>query len=99
MILNHISQSPHPVILAGDFNDTPQSFMYNKIKNSGFCDAFQQAGHGLGTTYAGYVPLLRIDYNFAQKNYFRVLKHEVIDARMSDHYPQVSTFSIISTDL
>ena len=96
IILKHIAQSPHPVILAGDLNDTPQSYIYRKIKKSGFCDAFQDASEGLGTTYAGYLPLLRIDYSFADNSNFKTLDHQIIRYRMSDHYPLVSTYKLIN---
>ena len=35
----HIRQSPYPVILAGDFNDTPSSYVYRKI-TAHLTDAF-----------------------------------------------------------
>lgn len=95
IILDHIKQSPHPVIIAGDFNDTPQSYIYRKLKQSGFGDAFQDGSEGLGTTYAGYLPLLRIDYSFADESYFKTLDHQIIRYRMSDHYPMVSSYKLI----
>ncbi len=60
-IASYIRESPHPVIVMGDFNDTPQSFAYRKIKK-GLRDAFRRAGKGFGNTYAGELPSLRIDH-------------------------------------
>ncbi len=61
MIAGYIRNSPYPVIVAGDFNDTPQSFAYRKIRR-GLHDAFRKAGRGFGNTYAGEMPSFRIDY-------------------------------------
>lgn len=61
MIANYIKESPYPVIVMGDFNDTPQSFAYRKIKK-GLQDAFRRAGRGFGNTYAGELPSFRIDH-------------------------------------
>jgi endonuclease/exonuclease/phosphatase family metal-dependent hydrolase len=61
VIANYIHDSPHPVVVMGDFNDTPQSYAYRKIKK-GLDDSFRKAGRGFGNTYAGELPSFRIDY-------------------------------------
>jgi endonuclease/exonuclease/phosphatase family metal-dependent hydrolase len=61
IIANYIKESPYPVIVMGDFNDTPQSYAYRKIKK-GLQDAFRKSGRGFGNTYAGELPSFRIDY-------------------------------------
>lgn len=61
MIANYIRDSTHPVVVMGDFNDTPQSYAYRKIKR-GLDDAFRKSGRGSGSTYAGELPSFRIDY-------------------------------------
>lgn len=61
MIANYIKDSPYPVVVMGDFNDTPQSYAYRKIRK-GIHDAFRKAGRGFGNTYAGELPSFRIDY-------------------------------------
>jgi len=94
IILEHVRKSPFPVIMAGDFNDTPQSYSYRQIKNAGFCDAFQDSADGLGTTYAGSLPLLRIDYCFADKDRFKTIEHQIVKKRMSDHFPLISVFKL-----
>ena len=57
----HMSTSPYPIILCGDFNDTPTSFSYKQL-SEGLIDSFTYAGTGLGQTYNGKFPKLRIDY-------------------------------------
>lgn len=84
-ISEHINQTNKPIVLGGDFNDTPVSNTYRRL-SSDFTDSFCAAGKGVGTTYAGKIPLLRIDYIFADAS-FEVVDHEVINSSISDHYP------------
>ena len=60
-IKKHVNKSPYPVILCGDFNDTPNSYAYHQLSN-GLKDAFVEKGIGLGRSYNGKFPSLRIDY-------------------------------------
>jgi endonuclease/exonuclease/phosphatase family metal-dependent hydrolase len=62
-INEHIQNSPYPVIVCGDFNDTPVSFVYNQFQNH-LTDAFLNCGSGIGSTYVGKLPAGRIDYIF-----------------------------------
>ncbi len=66
-VTEHMQQSPYPIVICGDFNDTPMSYSYN-IFSSLYKDAFRNSGGGLGVTYAGKVPAGRIDYIFHSKN-------------------------------
>ena len=51
----------NPVIILGDFNDTPQSYTYQQLLK-GRRDAFIEQGSGWGATYQKPLPFLRIDY-------------------------------------
>jgi endonuclease/exonuclease/phosphatase family metal-dependent hydrolase len=83
-----IRKSPHPVIICGDFNDTPNSYVY-KVVSAGMRDTFRDRGFGLGTTFGGGLPLLRIDYILTDTG-ISVLSCETIHNRVfSDHYPVV----------
>lgn len=84
-LTEELKNSPHKIILSGDFNDTPSSFVYSSISEL-LVDSFTEKGFGLGITYAGKLPFLRIDYIFGSNN-FEVLgfkKHSIL---RSDHYP------------
>lgn len=94
-VTKHIAQSPHPVILCGDFNDTPISYVYHKISN-GLCDNFKEAARDWGATYNGSIPALRIDYIFTSLDAFEVLKHGIIKEKYSDHYPVFSQLELTS---
>jgi len=85
IISNYVKLSPHPVIVIGDFNDTPVSYTYHRIKR-GLNDSFRESGKGFGNTYAGELPSFRIDYilhspTLAAKDYKRIRK------KFSDHFP------------
>ncbi len=56
-----IAASPYPVVVCGDFNDTPVSWAYRRIAR-GLKDSFREAGRGYGHTYRGFFDMLRIDY-------------------------------------
>ncbi len=79
-----ISHSPHPVIVCGDFNDTPVSYTYHTMSR-GLNDAFVHAGRGLGDTYLGRLSF-RIDY-ILYSGEFQATGFEKVEARLSDHYP------------
>lgn len=82
----HQNDCPHPSLICGDFNDTPNSWVYRHL-SEGMTDAFQTAGFGRGTTYAGSLPMLRIDYVLAAP---AIDVYDCTIARnpaFSDHYP------------
>ncbi len=83
-----VRQSPHPTLVAGDFNDTPQSYAYRIIRK-GLKDSFEHGGSGFGTTFAGRIPGLRIDFILASED-LEVIDHQVSPVRYSDHYPVLS---------
>jgi len=84
-IQEYIEASPYPVILCGDFNDTPSSFAYNEVKGK-LSDAFLESGFGFGTTYAGKIPFLRIDY-ILHSDKIKVFDFQRYKVEFSDHYP------------
>ncbi|MCF6170332.1 MAG: endonuclease/exonuclease/phosphatase family protein [Bacteroidales bacterium] len=82
---DEIKSSPYPVILAGDFNDTPSSFVYRSLTGQ-IEDCFAEDGRGFGRTYAGQLPLLRIDFIMKSPE-FNTLDYRRYNIRLSDHYP------------
>ncbi len=82
-----IAESPYPVIVCGDFNDTPSSYAYHQIA-ANLTDAYRKAGKGISETYAGnLMPYFRIDYLLYQDNYFSALNFDRFKRAWSDHYP------------
>ena len=87
-----IDTSPYPVIVTGDFNDTPVSYSYRKIRK-GLTDSFLKSGYGAGFTYKGNYPPNRIDY-ILHDNRLKSTSYSVIPVRYSDHYPVIGGFII-----
>lgn len=85
-----INISPYPVIVAGDFNDTPVSYSYRKIRK-GLYDSFVSSGYGAGFTYKGKYPPNRIDYILFD-NALECRQFDIIKVRYSDHYPIIAYF-------
>jgi endonuclease/exonuclease/phosphatase (EEP) superfamily protein YafD len=100
-LAGQIATAEGPVIVAGDFNTTPQSENYGLLRNH-LRDAFLDSGWGLGFTFPATpkfgirlpTPLVRIDYIFHSEQFAsqdtRVLK----DSGGSDHRPVVSVLSL-----
>nr|WP_209330365.1 endonuclease/exonuclease/phosphatase family protein [Lunatimonas salinarum] len=86
MLMEHIAQSPYPVILAGDFNDVPYSYTYFTVRST-LQNAFEAAGRGFGFTYNKVLFFLRIDHIFTDKKFtiHQFKTHREVD--YSDHYP------------
>jgi endonuclease/exonuclease/phosphatase family metal-dependent hydrolase len=90
VVKDHVKKSPYPVIVAGDFNDTPVSYAYRKIRK-GLNDSFVNSGYGAGFTYKGNYPANRIDYVLYDNSLVNS-DFEIIKATYSDHYPIMAYF-------
>jgi endonuclease/exonuclease/phosphatase family metal-dependent hydrolase len=90
-LTNHLSKCRYPVIVCGDFNDTPISFTYGKI-SSNLKDSFVESGSGFSNTYRGKLPKNRIDYIFHSAG-FNAYNYKRYTVNYSDHYP-ISTFLV-----
>lgn len=84
----YIDASPYPVIICGDFNDTPASYAY-RILSKGMQDAFMQAGQGMGRTYKGTFPSYRIDFMLHSPDY-KAHSISTLGSSGSDHKAVVS---------
>ncbi|GEO07520.1 endonuclease/exonuclease/phosphatase family protein [Segetibacter aerophilus] len=87
MIRKHADTCRYPVIIAGDFNDTPSSYAVNYTME-GMRNAFREKGTGYAVTFNGGLPDFQIDYVMV-KPVFRVLDYKILRKRLSDHYPVV----------
>jgi endonuclease/exonuclease/phosphatase family metal-dependent hydrolase len=83
-----IDKSPYRVIVCGDFNDVPNSYAYQTI-GDGLQNVFVEKGSGLGRTYIGIAPTLRIDNIFMDKA-FTVNQFLRIPIKLSDHFPLIT---------
>lgn len=88
LIRTLIDESPYPLIVCGDFNDTPASYAYRKIKGN-LEDSFRSCGKGYGYTYRYLRKLLRIDFVFYSRDVFRGTRYYSPELRYSDHKPVI----------
>jgi len=86
IISNIIMENKNPyIIVCGDFNDTPISYVRYKIKGN-LRDAFVDSGFGVGSTYNKHRFLFRIDY-ILHSNNIKSYNCTVGSLKNSDHYP------------
>ena len=92
-IANYIKNIDDYVVVCGDFNDTQQSYVYNKIRG-GLNDAYIDNCFGPNITYHENKFLFRIDH-ILYGNGLNPISTK-IDKRIkaSDHYPVITTFEI-----
>lgn len=91
-----IQTTPHRILLAGDFNDTPGSYAYHQVKGN-LCDAFVSKGRNTGSTYVSKLPFMRIDYILYDES-FDCTGFERVNRVLSDHYPIVADFNLQISD-
>ena len=90
ILRKEVDKSPYPVIICGDFNDTPVSYTYKNIKKN-LKDSFVESGKGMGTSYQQFFLPLRIDFILHDPKIIST-GHEVIDIDYSDHKPVKTLF-------
>jgi endonuclease/exonuclease/phosphatase family metal-dependent hydrolase len=86
----------HPVVLMGDFNDSPISVVHRTLRKH-FTDAFTAAGKGWGPTFkAGPIPF-RLDHIYLSKG-IRVLdcrvRNDELTRVASDHRPVIASVEV-----
>jgi len=83
----YVSQSRFPVIVTGDFNETPYSVAYGRMRAK-LNSAFEEAGHGFGFSLNRAPKLLRIDHQFYDDRRLTPIDFKTHnDIPYSDHYP------------
>jgi len=89
----HIKNCKTPMIICGDMNNSPFSYVYRSIKGK-LKDAFEEAGEGFGATYKFKYYPARIDYIFTDSK-MKVKQFESFpDFENSDHYPIMTRLSM-----
>jgi len=80
-----IAASPYPVIMGGDLNAVPYSYVYHLFSQN-LNDAFLGAGLGLSLTYEHWPMYYRIDYLMASEG-LRASSYHTGPKNLSDHRP------------
>lgn len=89
-LAEYIAESPYPVVVCGDFNDTPASYAYHEVSD-GLQDSFNKKGSGSSGTYSGFFNIFRIDFILMSKG-LHVLSYYPFDVVYSDHNPVAAGF-------
>ena len=92
-VLEEMPPVDGPILICGDFNEPPLSYNYRQMQKAGFVDTFTKAGFGIKPTYGGKLPLLRIDYIWANDD-VKPLDFKRYKYKASDHYPIMLDFAI-----
>jgi endonuclease/exonuclease/phosphatase family metal-dependent hydrolase len=93
ILQERMEESPYPVVLAGDFNDSPMSYAVRRLRKGRARDTFEASGVGLGSTHIGKVPGLRIDGILADTT-LAVWRQETHGVELSDHRPVTAVLSV-----
>lgn len=81
----------NPIIVCGDFNDTPISYARQRVAGFGLTDAFREAGHGFGFSFRRAAIRVRIDHIFCSKDFQPIQAKVDGEAPYSDHQPISTT--------
>lgn len=79
----------YPLIVCGDFNDTPISYAHQKVASL-LTDCFVTSGRGLGFTYHHHAMWVRIDHIFCSEEWESVKCRVDDKIHASDHHPVVA---------
>lgn len=90
IIASRIKELGESIIVCGDFNDTPQSYVYHTIRGE-LGDAYAKTGLGPGITYHADRFYFRIDHILYGKN-LRPIYTKIGSIKDSDHYPVKALF-------
>jgi endonuclease/exonuclease/phosphatase (EEP) superfamily protein YafD len=89
-----VETSPYPVILAGDLNSTPYSYVYYRLRGK-LHNSFESEGNGIGATFNHRrINFLRIDHQFYSDDISCENFQTLSDVKYSNHFPIVGTYSL-----
>lgn len=88
---SYVSGSKYPVIICGDFNETPFGYSYGKLKLS-FKNAFEEAGQGMGFTLNRQPYFARIDQQFVSNDWHVESYKTISSIDFSDHFPVMANY-------
>lgn len=94
ILVKHKKECQYPVIICGDMNNSPFSYLYRSIK-SDLNDCFEEAGNGFGQTYKFKYYPARIDYIFASKKMQVKSFSTFTKFENSDHFPIMTRLSFL----
>ncbi|GAB3957856.1 hypothetical protein GCM10028805_51360 [Spirosoma harenae] len=90
-IESYTAGSRYPVIICGDFNETPMGYSYGKLSQN-FKNAFEEAGKGLGFTLNRHPYCVRIDQQFVSSDWHIKTYQTLSGVSFSDHFPVMAQY-------
>ncbi|MET4105521.1 endonuclease/exonuclease/phosphatase family protein [Hymenobacter sp. UYP22] len=92
-LVQRFARCPYPILLCADLNDVPYSYSYDQLADR-FQNAWASVGNGVGSTYNGRLPFVRIDNQFAGPQ-FSVEDFQVhYSIPYSDHFPTTASYQL-----
>ena len=88
---SYVAGSRYPVIICGDFNETPMGYSYGKLSQN-YRNAFEEAGQGLGFTLNRQPYCARIDQQFVSADWHIKACQTLSDISFSDHFPVLAQY-------
>lgn len=99
-----VTASTVPLIVAGDLNDIPNSWLYSQMAAE-MSDSYREKGLGFGSTYNGgegrllpsghdWLPRFRIDVVFHSEG-LTTLSYKRLKSNLSDHYPILTALEFV----
>ena len=92
-LVHRFERSPYPLLLCADLNDLPYSYSYDQLADR-YQNAWASIGNGVGATYNGRLPFVRIDNQFVSDEWTidDVQVHREIP--YSDHFPLTARYRL-----
>lgn len=91
-VSEEIRNCRNPIIVCGDFNDVPGSYVYNTLAK-GLSDSWVEKGLGWGNTFHENLFLFRIDYILHSPD-LKTVDVKRDNVKISDHYPLIATLQL-----
>lgn len=91
-LITMINNTDRYHIVGGDFNDTPLSYTFSRV-NEILEDSYTTSGSGIGTTFRGRIPFLRIDYLLYSDGLINK-RFSIGNEKFSDHYPIFASYKL-----
>lgn len=93
MLKSDIQNSPYPIILCADMNNTALSYLYRQIIKEGLDDTFLEAGYFYGETFKFKGLPIRLDMIFKSDN-LKTNNFKNYKVKYSDHTPVMTKIKL-----
>lgn len=92
-LVRRFERCRYPMLLCADLNDVPYSYSYDQLADH-FQNAWASVGNGVGSTYNGRLPFVRIDNQFASPEWAVDDYWVHYEIPYSDHFPSTATYRL-----